>query len=169
MPAEQLKPALLQMGMSSSMVDLLLEMAESLNSGYMRTLEPRSPKNTTPTSLETFVSEVFVPALDSSSAICLGSARFFNYPVTRALAPHCGRLQSGFLASRKNCSRSGVIKYLRSAPWIYVWRGGQLRNRGRREPRSVRLGRFSSKASSSVRPQIPETLQCQSSEGSSRV
>ncbi len=62
MPAEQLKPALVQMGMSSSMADLLLEMADALNSGYMRTLEPRSPQNTTRTSLESFVREVFVPA-----------------------------------------------------------------------------------------------------------
>jgi uncharacterized protein YbjT (DUF2867 family) len=68
MPAEQLKPALLQMGMSSSMADLLLEMADALNSGYMRTLEPRSPQNTTPTSLETFVSEVFVPTYRGTKA-----------------------------------------------------------------------------------------------------
>jgi uncharacterized protein YbjT (DUF2867 family) len=67
-PAEQLKPALLQMGMSSSMADLLLEMADALNSGYMSTLEPRSPKNTSPTSLETFVSEVFVPTYRNTKA-----------------------------------------------------------------------------------------------------
>ncbi|MGA8553989.1 MAG: hypothetical protein WB630_06170, partial [Candidatus Acidiferrales bacterium] len=68
MPAEQLKPALLQMGMSSSMADLLLEMADALNLGYMRMLEPRSPQNTTPTSLETFVSEVFVPTYRGTKA-----------------------------------------------------------------------------------------------------
>jgi len=54
-------PALIQMGMSASMADLLLEMAEALNSGYMRALEPRSAENTTPTSIETFVAEEFVP------------------------------------------------------------------------------------------------------------
>jgi hypothetical protein len=48
--------------MSEQLVDLILEMAGSLNSGYMRFLEPRSPQNTTPTSFETFVAEVFVPA-----------------------------------------------------------------------------------------------------------
>jgi uncharacterized protein YbjT (DUF2867 family) len=68
MPAEQLKPALLQMGMSSNMAELLLEMADALNSGYMRTLEPRSPQNTTPTSLNTFVSEVFVPTYRATKA-----------------------------------------------------------------------------------------------------
>ncbi len=61
LPAAQLKPAFLQMGMSESMADLLLEMAEALNSGYMRALEPRSPGNTTPTSIETFIAEEFVP------------------------------------------------------------------------------------------------------------
>jgi uncharacterized protein YbjT (DUF2867 family) len=62
MPAPQLKPALMQMGMSSNMADLLLEMADALNSGHMKMLEPRSPGNTTPTTLETFVAEGFLPA-----------------------------------------------------------------------------------------------------------
>ena len=68
LPAAQLKPALMQMGMSSSMADLLLEMSDSLNSGYMKALEPRSPKNTTPTTIETFVAEVFVPAYRGKAA-----------------------------------------------------------------------------------------------------
>jgi uncharacterized protein YbjT (DUF2867 family) len=65
---EQLKPALVQMGMSQNMADLLLEMSEALNSGYMRPLEPRSELNTTPTSLETFVAEHFVPRFTSQAA-----------------------------------------------------------------------------------------------------
>jgi len=68
MPAAQLKPALTQMGMSSNMVDLLLEMAESLNSGHMKMLQPRSPANSTPTTFETFVAEVFVPAYRGKAA-----------------------------------------------------------------------------------------------------
>ena len=67
-PAAQLKPALTQMGMSPNMADLLLEMAEALNSGHMRPLEPRSPQNTTPTTIETFVAEVFVPAYRAKAA-----------------------------------------------------------------------------------------------------
>jgi uncharacterized protein YbjT (DUF2867 family) len=67
-PAAQLKPALTQMGMSSNMADLLLEMADALNSGHMKPLEPRSPENTTPTTLETFVAEVFVPAYRGKAA-----------------------------------------------------------------------------------------------------
>ena len=61
-PAAQLKPVLMQMGMSSNMADLLFEMASALNSGYMKMLELRSPANTTPTSLEAFVAEIFLPA-----------------------------------------------------------------------------------------------------------
>ncbi|MFZ0981052.1 MAG: NmrA family NAD(P)-binding protein [Candidatus Acidiferrales bacterium] len=62
MPAAQLKPGFVQMGMSSNMADLLLELADAQNSGYLKVLEPRSPRNTTPTTLETFVAEVFAPA-----------------------------------------------------------------------------------------------------------
>ena len=68
LPAAQLKPAMMQMGMSSSMTDLLLEMSDSLNSGYMKPLEQRSPKNTTPTTIETFVAEVFLPAYRGKAA-----------------------------------------------------------------------------------------------------
>ncbi len=61
LPAAQLKPALTQMGMSPNMADLLLEMADALNSGYMKPLEPRTAANTTATTFETFVAESFVP------------------------------------------------------------------------------------------------------------
>ena len=66
LPPEQLKPALLQMGMSGSMADNLLEMAEAINSGYMTPLEPRSASNSTPTSIETFIAEDFVPRFRSA-------------------------------------------------------------------------------------------------------
>jgi len=67
-PAAVLKPAMLQMGMSSNMVDLYLEMAEALNTGYMKSNEERSPRNTTATSIETFVAEVFAPAYRGKAA-----------------------------------------------------------------------------------------------------
>lgn len=67
-PAIMLKPAMMQMGMSSNMVDLLLEMCEGLNTGYMKALEPRSAGNTTPTTLETFAAEVFAPAYRGKAA-----------------------------------------------------------------------------------------------------
>jgi len=67
-PAAMLKPAMMQMGLSSSMVDLLLEMSEALNTGHMKSQEPRSPRNTTATALETFVAEVFAPAYRGKAA-----------------------------------------------------------------------------------------------------
>jgi len=67
-PPQQLKPALTRMGMSDNMADLLLEMAEALNSGHMVSLERRSAENTTPTSLETFVAEEFVPRFQGKAA-----------------------------------------------------------------------------------------------------
>lgn len=61
LPDEQVKPALMQMGMSANMADLILEMSAALNSAHMRALEPRSAKNSTPTSYESFVAEELVP------------------------------------------------------------------------------------------------------------
>lgn len=66
--ASELKPALMQMGMSAALADLLLEMADALNSGYMLALEPRSQQNTTPTSIEEFVSSEFVPGFQGKTA-----------------------------------------------------------------------------------------------------
>ncbi len=67
-PASLLKPAMMQMGLSASMVDLILEMSEALNTGHMKSQEPRSPRNTTATTLETFVAEVFAPAYRGRAA-----------------------------------------------------------------------------------------------------
>jgi uncharacterized protein YbjT (DUF2867 family) len=67
-PPQLIKPALLQSGMSSSMADLSLEMSEALNSCYMAPLEPRSAQNTTPTPIETFVAEEFVPRFTGKDA-----------------------------------------------------------------------------------------------------
>jgi len=61
LPPEQMLPAFVQMGMSSNIAGLIVEMAAALNSGHMRALEPRSSRNTTPTTFETFVKEEFVP------------------------------------------------------------------------------------------------------------
>ncbi len=69
MPPQQLKPALTQMGMSPAMADLLLEMAAALNTGHMVALEHRSGQNTTPTSLERFVAEKFVPLFKQKTAV----------------------------------------------------------------------------------------------------
>jgi uncharacterized protein YbjT (DUF2867 family) len=61
-PNDQIRPAMVQMGMSDNFVGLILEMAGALNSGYMRALEPRAVRNTTPTPFETFAAQSFAPA-----------------------------------------------------------------------------------------------------------
>jgi uncharacterized protein YbjT (DUF2867 family) len=61
LPNEQMKPVFTQLGMSTGMADMILEMCGSLNSGHMHALEPRTAKNTTATSYEDFVTKVFVP------------------------------------------------------------------------------------------------------------
>ncbi len=67
-PDDQVRAAMIQMGMSEKFVGLMLEMAGALNSGYMRNLEPRTSRNTTATSYETFVAESFVPAYQQQQA-----------------------------------------------------------------------------------------------------
>jgi uncharacterized protein YbjT (DUF2867 family) len=68
LPDEQVIQAMTGMGMSKSMAQLLCEMSAAINSGYMKALEPRSEKNTTPTTFETFVQEVFLPAFKGQAA-----------------------------------------------------------------------------------------------------
>lgn len=67
-PGEQIKPVYIHLGMSANIADLILEMGAALNTGHMRPLEPRSARNTTPTSFETFVAEQFVPLYRRSEA-----------------------------------------------------------------------------------------------------
>jgi uncharacterized protein YbjT (DUF2867 family) len=67
-PDEQIRTAMIQLGMSRNMADLILEMSASLNSGYMRALEERSAQNTTATSYDVFVKEEFVPLYEGKSA-----------------------------------------------------------------------------------------------------
>ena len=69
LPNMQVKPVLMQLGMSEAVADLILEMADALNSGHMRALEPRSAANTTPTSFEDFVAKVFVPAYEGKARV----------------------------------------------------------------------------------------------------
>jgi uncharacterized protein YbjT (DUF2867 family) len=66
-PNPALEAVLLQMGMPSKTVNLLIEMWDGANAGLIRPQEQRSAGNTTPTSLETFVNEVFAPAVLAAS------------------------------------------------------------------------------------------------------
>ena len=61
-PYDQMQQALTQMGMPSKKAAVYMEMFQAINAGVLAALEPRSPENTTPTSFETFVQDVFAPA-----------------------------------------------------------------------------------------------------------
>ena len=68
LPDEQVIQAMMGMGISRNMAELICEMSAALNSGHMKALEPRSAKNTTPTTFETFVEEMFLPAFKAQAA-----------------------------------------------------------------------------------------------------
>ncbi len=53
-PYADTKQALLGAGLSASMADLYVEMTRAFNDGIVKPLEPRSPRNTTPTTLDEF-------------------------------------------------------------------------------------------------------------------
>lgn len=59
---EQVEQTLLQMGVGQKTAPLFTEMYRGFNEGIVVNLEPRSEVNTTPTSIEAFVKEVFAPA-----------------------------------------------------------------------------------------------------------
>jgi uncharacterized protein YbjT (DUF2867 family) len=61
-PFMMLEPALVQIGLPKRTAALLIEMWKGANAGLIAPLEPRTAENTTPTTLESFVTEVFVPA-----------------------------------------------------------------------------------------------------------
>jgi uncharacterized protein YbjT (DUF2867 family) len=61
-PYEQVQQVLMQMGAPQKTAELFIEMFRGFNEGIVAGTETRSPQNTTPTSLETFVRDVFVPA-----------------------------------------------------------------------------------------------------------
>src|ERR1700690_3385850 len=61
-PYDQMQQALIQMGFSPKKAAVYIEMFQAINTRVIAAQEPRSPENTTPTSFETFVQDVFVPA-----------------------------------------------------------------------------------------------------------
>jgi len=60
-PYDQMQQALTQMGMPSKKAAVYVEMFQAINAGVLAALERRSPENTTPTSFEKFVLDVFAP------------------------------------------------------------------------------------------------------------
>lgn len=67
-PFAMLEDALIQTGMPSKNVALLIEMWNAANAGLIVSEESRSARNTTPTTLESFVADVFVPAYQTTVA-----------------------------------------------------------------------------------------------------
>jgi uncharacterized protein YbjT (DUF2867 family) len=67
-PFMMLEPALAQTGLQKNTAALLIEMWKSMNAGTLKLHEPRNAKNTTATSIETFVTEIFAPAYSSMAA-----------------------------------------------------------------------------------------------------
>jgi hypothetical protein len=65
------------MGVPPKGAAMYIEMYRAINAGVLIPLEPRSPENTTPTSFEQFVQDVFVPnwAITFNSADSILSGR----------------------------------------------------------------------------------------------
>jgi uncharacterized protein YbjT (DUF2867 family) len=59
---DQLQQGLTQMGFSPKKAAIYIEMFKAINEGVIAAQEPRSPENSTPTSIEKFVQDVFLPA-----------------------------------------------------------------------------------------------------------
>ena len=62
LPYDQVQQVLTQMGIPPKTAALYIEMYKAINAGVLAAQEPRSPENSTPTSFEEFVQDVFVPA-----------------------------------------------------------------------------------------------------------
>lgn len=67
-PFMMLEPALVQMGLPKRTAALLIEMWKGANAGLIAPEEQRSAKNTTPTTLESFVTNVFAPVYAEKAA-----------------------------------------------------------------------------------------------------
>ncbi len=67
-PYEQVLQVLMQMGIPPKTAGQFIEMYKAVNEGVVAGQEPRAPENTTRTSFETFVQDVFVPAYQGKAA-----------------------------------------------------------------------------------------------------
>jgi uncharacterized protein YbjT (DUF2867 family) len=67
-PYDQVQQVLTQMGVPPKGAALYIEMYKAINAGVLVPLELRSPENTTPTSLENFVQDVFAAAYHGTAA-----------------------------------------------------------------------------------------------------
>jgi uncharacterized protein YbjT (DUF2867 family) len=68
-PYDQVEQVLEQMGMPSKKAAVYIEMFKAINAGVLAAQEPRSRENTTPTSFEEFVRDVFAPAYHGKARV----------------------------------------------------------------------------------------------------
>ncbi len=68
-PYDQVQQVLEQTGMSPKKAAVYIEMFKAINTGVLAAQEPRSRENTTPTSFETFVQDVFAPAYHGKARV----------------------------------------------------------------------------------------------------
>ena len=68
-PYDQMQHVLEQMGMPPKKAAVYIEMFKAINAGVLAAQEPRSRENTTPTSFETFVQDVFAPAYHGKARV----------------------------------------------------------------------------------------------------
>jgi uncharacterized protein YbjT (DUF2867 family) len=61
-PYDQVQQVLVQMSIPQKKAAVYIEMYQAINAGVLAAQEPRSPENTTSTSFEKFVEDVFAPA-----------------------------------------------------------------------------------------------------------
>ncbi|WP_405162832.1 NAD(P)H-binding protein [Nocardia sp. NBC_01499] len=71
---EEFAAAQRRAGVSQNVTGLMVEVVHAINSRHTVTLQPRSPRTTTPTSIETFVAETLVPHLQSAFVTVAGRA-----------------------------------------------------------------------------------------------
>jgi uncharacterized protein YbjT (DUF2867 family) len=66
-PYDQFEQALSQFGVQPKTAALFIEMFQGLNDGVVVPLEPRTTENSTPTSIESFIRDVFLPAYQGNA------------------------------------------------------------------------------------------------------
>jgi uncharacterized protein YbjT (DUF2867 family) len=67
-PYEQVEQVLAQMGIAPKTASQFTQMYKAINEGVVAAQEPRTAENTTPTSIEKFVQDVFAPAYHGKAA-----------------------------------------------------------------------------------------------------
>jgi uncharacterized protein YbjT (DUF2867 family) len=67
-PYDQVEQAFIQLGSAPKTAAYFVEMFQSFNAGKVTNLEPRSPSNTTATSIESFAKDVFLPVFQQQKA-----------------------------------------------------------------------------------------------------